>query len=60
MFIRDGKCIPLAKTARTVEKLDTENLELIGFDGAEYLLYEDDGVHKDYENPQNYRTLFKN
>lgn len=57
MFIRDGKCIPLANAAQTVDQLDTENLELIGFEGAEYLLYEDDGVHKDYENPKNYRVM---
>ncbi len=59
LFIREGKCIPVAKTAQNVESLDTANLELLGFDGAEYELYEDDGVHKDYENPENYRTLKK-
>lgn len=57
VFIRDKKCIPLAKAAQTVEKLDTKKLSMVGFEGAEYLLYEDDGVHKDYENVQNYRTL---
>lgn len=59
LFIREGRCIPVAKAAQTVEKLDTENLELLGFDGAEYELYEDDGIHKDYENPENYKILKK-
>lgn len=59
LFIREGRCIPVAKAAQTVEKLVTENLELLGFDGAEYELYEDDGIHKDYENPENYKILKK-
>ena len=57
MFIRSGKCIPLAEVAESVAELDTTNLKLIGFEGAEYTLYEDDGVHKDYENVGNYRKL---
>ncbi len=59
LFIRDGKCIPLANAASTVEELDTARLTLAGFEGAQYVLYEDDGIHKDYENPRNYRTLVK-
>ena len=27
--------------------------------GAEYTLYEDDGVHKDYDREENYRVLKK-
>ena len=57
LFIRKGKCIPLAQPAESVEALDTANLEMLGYEGAEYVLYEDDGVHKDYENPANLRTL---
>ena len=30
---------------------------MIGYEGAEYVLYDDDGVHKDYENEKNYKTL---
>ncbi|MDO4305413.1 MAG: glycoside hydrolase family 31 protein [Eubacteriales bacterium] len=59
VFIREGRCIPVAKAAETVEKLDTKHLELLGFEGAEYMLYEDDGVHKDYGNPENYTVLRK-
>ena len=57
LFIRSGKCIPLAETAESVAELDTENLKMIGFEGAQYTLYEDDGIHKDYGNVENYRKL---
>ena len=57
LFIRSGKCIPVAEAAETVDELDTEHLTMLGYEGAEYVLYEDDGVHKEYENPENYRTL---
>ncbi|MCI9663936.1 MAG: alpha-glucosidase [Lachnospiraceae bacterium] len=59
LFIRKGKCIPIAKAAQSVAELDTENLELLGYAGAKYELYEDDGVCKDYENPANRRILEK-
>ena len=59
LFIRKGKCIPIAKAAQSVEELDTKNLELLGYAGAKYELYEDDGVCKDYENPANRRILEK-
>lgn len=59
LFIRKDKCIPVAKAAQCVEKMDTTNLELLGYEGAEYTLFEDDGVHKDYENPANYKVLKK-
>lgn len=57
LFIRKGKTIPLAQAAQSVAALDTKNLEMLGYEGAEYVLYEDDGIHKDYENPANLRTL---
>ena len=57
MFIRSGKCIPLAESAEYVEALDTKHLTMLGYPGAEYTLYEDDGIGKDYENKENYRTL---
>ncbi|MGN0354891.1 MAG: TIM-barrel domain-containing protein, partial [Muricoprocola sp.] len=57
LFIRAGKCIPVAEKAECVKDIDTENLSMIGFSGASYELYEDDGIHKDYENPANYRVL---
>ena len=57
LFIRSGKCIPAAEAAESVDELDTAHLKLLGYEGAEYVLYDDDGVGKDYENPGNYRTL---
>ena len=59
LFIREGKCIPIAKAAQCVAQINTTYLELLGFEGAEYTLYEDDGIHKDYENPANFRVLKK-
>ncbi len=57
LFIRKGRCIPLVKAAKCAEELDTTHMDVIGFADAEYTLYEDDGMHKDYENPKNYRVL---
>lgn len=34
-----------------------KNMQLLGYEGAEYTLYEDDGVHKDYDREENYRVL---
>ena len=59
LFIREGKCIPVAEVAESVEQIDMSKLTMIGFNGAEYLLYDDDGVHKDYENGAEYRKLVK-
>lgn len=58
-FIRKGKMIPVAETARCVEEINTENMQMLGYPGAVYSFYEDDGIHKDYENPENYRELKK-
>lgn len=57
LFIRSGKCIPVAEAAETVDELDTEHMKLLGFEGAEYVLYEDEGVHKEYEKPECYKIL---
>ena len=57
LFIRSGKCIPLAEPAESIELLDTEHLSMLGYAGAEYLLYDDDGMHKNYEEQGNLRTL---
>ena len=60
MFIRKGKALPIAKPAEYVEAIDTNDLTMLGYAGASYELYDDDGFGKDYENPSNYRTLIKN
>ena len=59
MFIRKGHCIPLAHAAETVNAIDTAHMELLGYDGASYELYEDDGIHKDYDNASNRKVLTK-
>lgn len=59
LFIRAGKCIPLAEAAESVAELRADALELLGYPGAEYLLYDDDGIHKDYGDPANKKLLRK-
>lgn len=43
-FIRSGKCIPIVDVAECVDKINRESQKYIGYEGAEYALYEDDGV----------------
>lgn len=57
LFIREGKCIPVAEAAECVEALDMGTVKLLGFSGASYRMYDDDGMHKDYENPENWKIL---
>ena len=56
-FIRSGKCIPLAESAEYVEAVDMEHMTVLGFAGAEYMLYEDDGVSRNYRKPEEYRKF---
>lgn len=57
LFIRAGKCIPVAKAAESIMELQTDALELLGYADAEYILYDDDGSHKDYDNPANRKRM---
>ena len=59
LFIRTGKCIPVAEAAECVKDIDTDHLQLIGYKNSSYTMYEDDGIHKDYDKKENYRE-FKN
>lgn len=59
LFIRKGKCIPVADAAENVAALSTEDMTLLGYAEATYALYEDDGVHKDYGDPSNAKILRK-
>ena len=59
LFIRAGRCIPVAEGAESVAELRTDSLVLLGYPGAEYLLYDDDVIHKDYEDPANKKLLRK-
>jgi alpha-glucosidase len=57
LFIRNGKCIPVARPAEYVDAIDYSKLYMLGYKGSEYVLYNDDGVSKDYENVENYQRL---
>ena len=57
LFIRSGKCIPVAEAAECVKDIDTEHLQLIGYKNSSYTMYEDDGIHKDYDKEENYRVF---
>ena len=56
LFVRKGCCIPIAEPAEYVEQIDTKNMKLYGYDNSEYLLYDDDGITKEYQN-ENYKTM---
>lgn len=47
-FIRKGKSIPMGAAAMNTEKLDSAPLKMLGYNGDEYELYEDDGYTKEY------------
>lgn len=59
LFIRRGKCIPIAEAAECVAALDTEHMTMLGYQGAEYDLYEDDGESKTYGKPETYRKMYR-
>ncbi len=59
LFIRSGKCIPVADAAECVDSIDYGTIRMYGYEGAEYTLYNDDGIHKDYDNKENYTVLRK-
>ena len=44
LFIRKGKAIPVADVAQTVKDIDPSTIRMIGYEGAEYDRYDDDGV----------------
>ena len=40
-----------------MKDIDTEHLQLIGYKNSSYTMYEDDGIHKDYDKKENYRVF---
>ena len=61
-FLKKGCVLPLAKPAESTARLDGSRLDLIvwpGEDGS-YRLYDDDGISKNYEDPENYETICVN
>ena len=59
LFIRRGKCIPLADAAECVFQLNTEHLNIIGYKNGSYILYEDDGYTRDYDLERNCRRVMR-
>lgn len=57
LFIRSGKCIPVADAAESVSELDTDTIKLIGYKDSAYVLYEDDGYTRDYDLDAHSKTL---
>ncbi|MBQ8134173.1 MAG: alpha-glucosidase [Clostridia bacterium] len=55
LFVRKNKLLPLCRTTQCTDNMDTSMFEIIAYtdDNIEYLMYEDDGVSKDYDNPDN-------
>ncbi|WP_273327059.1 TIM-barrel domain-containing protein [Vallitalea guaymasensis] len=54
-FIKKNHLVPICEPALNTEKLDTNNLTLIGYvdDNVSYKLYHDDGMSKDYDRKDN-------
>ena len=46
LFIRKGKCIPVADVAESVSRIREDSIQYVGYEGASYELYEDDGVSR--------------
>lgn len=58
-FIRPDHVIPLSTGGCSVEEIDFQNLNLLGYvkDKAVYELYDDDGYGKDYDDPKHWITV---
>ncbi|MCQ2558902.1 MAG: alpha-glucosidase, partial [Oscillospiraceae bacterium] len=48
LFIRSGRCIPVAEAAQRAEDVDFAQVQLLGWPGASFALYNDDGFTKNY------------
>lgn len=46
LFIKKGKCIPVVDAAEHVDAIDMRTLQYIGYENADYDLYEDDGISR--------------
>lgn len=47
LFIRAARCIPLVDAASCVDEIDMRTMKVIGYEGARYERYDDDGIHTD-------------
>lgn len=59
MFVRNNKAIPIVDAAENIDDINMTTMQLYGYHAAEYALYDDDGVSRDYYNSQNYTVLKK-
>lgn len=59
IFVRPDKILLLTNGGEYVDGVDCDTVKALAFvkTKAEYEWYEDDGMSKDYENPDNYGTL---
>lgn len=59
VFVRPDHIVPLAKAGRCVEDTDTSKLRFLSFikEGAQYMLYDDDGYSKDYDIETHLTTI---
>lgn len=44
LFIRKGKAIPVTDFAESVQNIDINSIQMIGYENADYELYDDDGT----------------
>lgn len=44
LFIRKGTCIPIADAAESVPEIDESTIQMLGYEGASYERYDDDGA----------------
>lgn len=58
-FIRSGKAIPFGKAKQNTSDIISADLSLIGFEGAEYELYDDDGLSRTYNLNENIKLMKK-
>lgn len=60
MFIRPDHLVPVSSGGRCVEEIDENTLRVLGYlkEGAEYVLYQDNGYEKDY-NKQEHTSVIR-
>ena len=58
LFVRNGKCIPVAHVAECVADIDKSTMQLVGYKNSSYMLYDDDGYTREYDLENNSALLF--
>lgn len=59
VFVRPDKILVLTDGGEYADEVDCDHVKALAFvkTKAEYVWYEDDGMGKDYENPDNYGRI---